>query len=295
MRGLVLEGGGMRAGFVAGALMALFDKALTDFDVALAVSASVPTLAYFAAGQRKEMERVWRDELNSPKLVCYRNLPAACLALSIRRPVIDIDYLVYDVFKKKYPLNHENLMKARTTCLFAVTRLTNGRLGFLRADDNDIYESMRACMAIPGCYPGPVSVDGDEYVDGGTVNPLPVDDLMNGELEKVLAILSKPLDCEKEPPNFLERALFHRYFNRHDWMLDKLWEAAQAYNDQVSQLEKWAQEEPPKAFIISPDEMPPAKLVTRDHKKINLTVDMGYRKVEELEHEIRGFLRDMNT
>jgi predicted patatin/cPLA2 family phospholipase len=32
MLGLVLEGGGMRAGFVAGALMALMDKGLTDFD-----------------------------------------------------------------------------------------------------------------------------------------------------------------------------------------------------------------------------------------------------------------------
>ena len=69
MLGLVLEGGAMRAGFVAGALMALMDKNLGDFDNAVAVSASVPTLAYFASGQRTEMEKVWRDELTSPKLV----------------------------------------------------------------------------------------------------------------------------------------------------------------------------------------------------------------------------------
>jgi len=74
MLGLVLEGGAMRAGFAAGALMALMDKKLADFDAAAAVSASVPTLAYFAAGQRKEMEKIWRDELTSPKLVCYQKL-----------------------------------------------------------------------------------------------------------------------------------------------------------------------------------------------------------------------------
>ena len=100
MLGLILEGGGMRAGFVAGAIMALMDMGLTGFDVAVAVSASVPTLAYFAAGQREEMEQVWRTELNTPKLVCYRNIPAASLILSAKRPILDIDYLIYDVFEK---------------------------------------------------------------------------------------------------------------------------------------------------------------------------------------------------
>ena len=287
---LILEGGAMRAGFVAGAMMALMDMGLTDFDMARAVSASVPTLAYFAAGQRREIEIVWRQELCTPDLVCYRNIPATSLALSTNRPLIDIHYLVYDVFREKYPLNLENLMKARTTCLFAVTRLPKGRLGFLKTDDNDIYETMRASMAIPGCYPKPVRIDGDDYVDGGTVNSLPVDDLINGGVKKVLAILSKPLGCGREPPSFFERTLFRRYFNRHHWMLDKLWDAAKEYNEQVSRLEQWAQDTPPKAFIVSPDEMPPAKLVTRDRKKINLTIDMGYRKVEGLEPRIRDFL-----
>jgi predicted patatin/cPLA2 family phospholipase len=40
MRALVLEGGGMRAGFVACALMAFMDEVLFDFDCAVAVSAS---------------------------------------------------------------------------------------------------------------------------------------------------------------------------------------------------------------------------------------------------------------
>jgi hypothetical protein len=75
MAGLILEGGSMRAGFVAGALMALMDKGLTSFDVAVSVPASMPTLAYFAASQRWCLEKIWREEIDSAKLVCYRNLP----------------------------------------------------------------------------------------------------------------------------------------------------------------------------------------------------------------------------
>jgi predicted patatin/cPLA2 family phospholipase len=56
--GLILEGGGMRAGFVAGVLMALADYDIMGFDKAVAVSASVPTrtvdMGYRIAEKRME-------------------------------------------------------------------------------------------------------------------------------------------------------------------------------------------------------------------------------------------------
>ena len=289
MSGLILEGGGMRAGFVAGAVMALMDCGLMDFRSAVAVSASVPTLAYCAAGQREEMERVWRDELNTPKLVCYRNIPAASLALSARRPVLNIDYLVYDVFRDKYPLDMAALLASGMSCRFAVTRVPEGTLHFLRPLDDDIYRVLHAALAVPGCYPATVCVGTCDYVDGGTVHPLPIQAF--GSAEPILAVLSRPLECEGDPPNFLERALFWRYFQKHDWMLEKLWEAAQAYQADVLALEQLAAQDPPRAFLICPETMPPAGFITRDRRKINRSIDLGYEKVEALEDQIRSFLR----
>ena len=290
MRGLVLEGGAMRAGFAAGALMALMDKKLADFDAAAAVSASVPTLAYFAAGQRKEMEKIWRDELTSPKLVCYQNIPATSLALSVKRPILNVDRLVYEIFQKRYPFNSPALLANKISCRFSATTVPEGKQIFFNPTESDIYDVIRACLAVPGFYPAPVSINGSEYVDGGTVNPLPLPGLPAGKTARVLVILTKPIDCEDEPPNFLERALFWRYFHKYDWMLKSLWEAAQIYNSQVSQLEEMAREKPPRALIICPDKMPPVKFVTLDRRKINRTIDLGYGKIEELEDEIRRFL-----
>ena len=292
MAGLILEGGGMRAGFVAGALMALMDKGLVDFHVALAVSASIPTLAYFAAGQREEMEKVWREELNTPKLVCYRNIPASSLALSVKRPILDIDYLVYEVFKKKYPLDIQALLRSKTTCLFALTKSPDASLAFLSPGDYDIYDTFKAALAVPGAYPQTVRVGNNEYVDGGTANPLPVTSLLDKKMNKVMAVLTKPLDCESEPPNFLERAFIWRYLQRYDWLWEKLWESAHAYNEQVLLLEQLAHERPARAFIICPENTLPARFITRDRRKINRTIDLGYRKVKSLEHEIRNFLRE---
>ncbi len=89
MLGLILEGGSMRARFVAVALMAFIYHNCVDIDAGVTISTNVPTLVCFAAGRRKEMERVLRDELNTPKFVYYLNIPAASLALSPKRPIID--------------------------------------------------------------------------------------------------------------------------------------------------------------------------------------------------------------
>ncbi|RLB19799.1 MAG: hypothetical protein DRG82_00170 [Deltaproteobacteria bacterium] len=288
--GLILEGGGLRAGFVAGAVMALMDLGLSSFHTGLAVSASVPTLAYCASGQRKEMERVWREELNSSRLVCYRNIAAASLGLSEKRPILDIDYLVYDVFKKRYPLDMASLKKNPMKCLFAATDIHEEGLRFLSPEKEDCYVVFNACLAVPGCYPKTVRVNGFECVDAGTINPLPVSTLFAQGIDKILGILSRPLNCESEPPSWLERTLFWRYFQKYDWMLEKLWEAAEAYKEEVSRLERLASMNPPRALIISPDRLPPAPFITRDKQKINRTVDMGYRIVEKRQQDILDFL-----
>lgn len=173
-----------------------------------------------------------------------------------------------------------------------MTKVPEGKPLFLSPGENDIYSTFKAALAIPGCYPGTVSINGCEYVDGGTINPLPVKGQLDRGMDRIVAILSKPLECESEPPSFLERTLFWRYFQKYDWMLEKLWEAAQAYYREVSFLESLAQGKAARAFIICPEKMLPIKMITRDRKKINQTINLGYGKVEKLEHEICAFLSE---
>ena len=289
--GLILEDGGMRAGFVAGALMALMDKEFIDFDYAIGISASVPSLAYFAAGQRKEIESIWRDELSTPRLLCYENIPTTFLSASPKRPILDIDYLVYEVFKKKYPVDVSAILRNKMICKFGVTEVKKAELDYLTPGDKDIYETMKAALAVPGCYPRTVCLDGCEYVDGGTVNLLPLEALQKIEdLDKIVCILSRPPNCDAEPPTLLNRVLLWRYFRKYDWMLNKIYEATHKYNEKIDLLKRLANAETGGTFIIFPDELPPVKFLSRDHSKINRTIDLGYRKVEKIQKEIAGFI-----
>jgi len=282
----------MRAGFVAGALMALADLGITRFDRALAVSASVPTLAYFAAGQREELETVWREELNTPKLVCYRNIPATSIHPSVTHPILDIDYLVYEVFKKKYPLDLNRLLQSRMDCRFAATSVSSGELVLLDPQEADIYQIFKATLAVPGCYPGAVFVNGLEYADGGTVDPLPVRRFAETGATRFLAILSRPLQATCEPPGLLERVLLWRYFSHHDWILNTLFDSAKRYNEQTARLAFMSRGSEPKALVLCPERLPAAGFITRDRRKINRTIDQGYRSTMKRAGAIRRFVSE---
>ncbi|MCF8106184.1 MAG: hypothetical protein K9K64_11930 [Desulfohalobiaceae bacterium] len=288
---LLLEGGGMRAGFVAGGLMALMDAGINSFDYGLAVSASVPSLAYFKAGQRRDMEWVWRHELDTAYLVQYKNYPAASLALSEDRPILNIDYLVDEVFQKKYPLSRKQLQENPMQALFAATDLKQRELTLFSADHPDIYSVFKAAMAVPGCYLGTVRVDQQECVDGGLINFLPLDRLLRFPVDRVLVFLTRPLGTGHMLPGFLEKGLFYRFFAKNEWMFAKLQETEQNYTQTVSTLQTHCEQQPDRVMIIAPEKRLPVRFISRNKKRINRTIDIGYEQVREQEDAIRKFLQ----
>jgi len=58
-------------------------------------------------------------------------------------------------------------------------------------DSGEVATAVHASSAIPGVC-APVNIDGEEYVDGGVVDPLPVDLLREEGIEKVIAVNTVP-------------------------------------------------------------------------------------------------------
>jgi len=294
MRVLLLEGGGMRAGWVTGALLALMDMGIRGFDAAAAVSASVPSLAYFAAGQRSALENIWRRELDSERLVVYRNLPFAALFGGSQYPVLNIEYLVDHVIARKYPLDQTALADNSTALYFAATRVPSGKSVLLRPDRLNLLQIFKACLAVPACTPGPVPVGNGRFMDGGIANPLPLMPLrrrLRKDRSRVLTILSKPPRQAENEPTRLERMIFWRYFQTHSWVARCLENTLSLYTKQVGFLKKRMRLRPPQALVLHPQKMPPAGFITRDRRKINQTIDAGYRAVERARDSILDFLQ----
>jgi predicted patatin/cPLA2 family phospholipase len=271
-------------------MMALMDHGFGNFDIAVAVSASVPTLMYFLSGQRTAIERIWRSELTSTNLVVYRNLPAAALSGASRYPVLNTGHLVDHIIGRKYPLDMEDLRRCSTRVLLAATRVPSGKLDLLRPGQADISRILKACLAVPACTLGPVRVGKRKYLDGGIANPLPVRPLLKYRDIRILSILSKPAHEGHHSTNLLERVFFWRYFRKYVWVARCLKKSTNVYAEQVALLEEYERRQPPAALIIKPEKMPAADFVTRNGDKVNQSIDAGYRGVENLREKRATFL-----
>jgi hypothetical protein len=109
-------------------------------------------------GQREEIETVWRGELNTPPLIQYRNIPLAPLQRTGRRPIVDVDYLVFNLLRDRFPVNTVRFRDSPIDCYFTVTSVPTGSCCLLRSRDGDFYQLFKAALAVPGCHPEVVSI-----------------------------------------------------------------------------------------------------------------------------------------
>lgn len=287
---LILEGGGLRGAFVAGALTALADHGLTRFDEAIAVSASVPTLAYFASGQYGEIKKIWSQELATPKLIRYQNLFFSLSRTYEDRPLIDTGYLVYEVFKKKYPLDVMALRGSPIRCFFLATETPGLRPIYFGQDSPDPYAVMHACLALPGACPKWVGIDGGFYLDGGILSPIPYEKALEDGCGKLLFILTRPELQGKAKLSLVERLLFYRYFKEKGEVISAIKHMHRRYLELKGLLKRWESTGEVRALVIRPEGRLPAGRITRNPHRINATLDLGYRSACREIERIRAFM-----
>ena len=155
---IVTSGGGMSCSYSAGAILALANEfKLTTPDIAIAVSGSAGTLAYYVAGQYDSIRNIWENLLGTKKIINFL------------RPhrIADVDYLIDDVLKKQDPLCVDKIFSSQTKLIIPCTNSQTGEVKFF---DNkcgaDIFEILRATKAIPIGYRKTVNIDGDNFCDG---------------------------------------------------------------------------------------------------------------------------------
>lgn len=205
--GLVLQGGGMRAAYVAGALTPLVEYGFNDtFDHVVGASAGAINGAYFIAGER-EMAKTYTDSLTNKNFV----------NLGRREKRVDIDYLVDVVLKHKRPIDAEKLLHAHSNLHIVVTKASSGRKKVI-SDHNkfmDIYEEFRATAALPLLYDRLVKIGSKWYVDGGIADLLPIDVAHKLGCTDIVVIMSRSTQSyvlERSHDQLINRLV--RYFSK---------------------------------------------------------------------------------
>jgi len=153
---IVLSGGGMCCSYSAGAIVALAQRLnFTKPDMIVAASGSVGTMFYYIAGQYQSIEGIWTKALaNNKDFVSFS-----------RRQIMDIDYLIDDVFKKQYPLDSKAISKSDINFYVSVRNSKTGKRRYISREDNlDVFEVTRATMAMPIIFGEEIKLNDNYYI-----------------------------------------------------------------------------------------------------------------------------------
>jgi predicted patatin/cPLA2 family phospholipase len=175
MRGLVVQGGGMRGIYSAGAMSALADAGLADsFSHIFASSSGAINAAYLMSGQTDIVAAGYADHLNKAlPFIRYWRLTK----------LVDIDYLVDSILKHpEFPLDVRAVINSPTILHVVVTDLhsaeaveiTSKDIAGWDASGKVFYELLRATSALPLIYGRAVEIAGGIYVDGGVSDAIPL-------------------------------------------------------------------------------------------------------------------------
>ena len=168
-----MSGGGMRCAYGAGALLAIAEQyKVAEPDILIAASGSAGNSAYYLSEQWESAANIWIQGVTSPKFISFR-----------RRQVLDVDYLIDEIFKKQHPFNIEKIKSKKTKWLLPVTRVRDGATVYLSPKRTEkVYEYLRAAKATPIAYGKTVTIDGEEYIDGDFGSE--TDDLVRRAIEE---------------------------------------------------------------------------------------------------------------
>lgn len=182
---LVVQGGGMRGVYSAGALACFDHYDLQDcFDYAVGSSAGAMNAAYFLADQPGAVN-VYTSLLSKKEFV----------DLTRKRKKIDIDYMVDVALHEQYPVDTAKLAKARAELDVVVTDADDGERIIIRDKKQfgDIYEQFRATSAMPVLYDRKVPLKQHFLVDGGVSDLIPIDVAVENQPTHVIVIMTRPL------------------------------------------------------------------------------------------------------
>ncbi len=172
----------MRASYAAGALTAMVEKyKLTKPRLIIGSSGSVGTAAYYAARQYSHIKTVWPNLLANKRLINpYRFWN-----------ILDVDYLVDEVFKKQAPLDLTALHNSETEYLIPTTDYETGKIRyFSNRKQDDMFEAIRAGKALPIISKRIVKIKGRMYGDtyASTLTELHMEQAVRRGAEKIIVI-----------------------------------------------------------------------------------------------------------
>lgn len=205
MKALVIEGGGMKAAYANGVLTAFEWAGYHPWDVVIGTSAGGALAAWYSAGQAEYAEETW-PYASDPRIMSIRR------ALTGQGPLLDHEALLTIVYEDEHPLDVEAVRDAPWPVIVTAADCHTGEMAYVDIRGEDVISWLKATGRLPIGSGPPVPIHGQEWVDGGVIDPVPTKYVVN-ELgaTDVTLITNKPIGKKKNDAKFLVERVAKKY------------------------------------------------------------------------------------
>ena len=280
--GLVLEGGSMRGLYTAGVLDIFMDENI-QIDGIVGVSAGALFGPNYYSKQRGRVLRYTKRFCKDPRNMSF-------LSFFLTGNIVNKQFAFYDVTLKYDIFDNETFKKNNTGYYATVTNVETGKAEYVEM--HDIIEEMevlRATSAIP-FLTKIVQVNGKKYLDGGVADSIPVDKCKSMGYDKVIVVLTRPLDYRKQPfSNTVMKAIAARY-HKYPKFIEAMRNRYMEYNQTVDKIIEM--EEKGEIFVIRPSKPITVKTIERDPNHLQDVYDLGVKDCKEQIESLKQYLKE---
>lgn len=219
--GLVLEGGGMRGVYTTGALDCFQDHHLT-FDYVIGVSAGACHATSYLSGQRGRSFKINLEYSQDKRYVSLRNYLKT-------KSVFGMDFIFHEIPDHLLPFDYRAMDKNPTEFVVGVTDVLTGHPFYFSSPEIQMVNTVVAASSAIPIFSPMVEINGKQYLDGGTSDPIPVKKALEDGCDKVVIVLTRPRGYQKPPESF--RSIYRRKFKNYPAMIEALDRRHEIYNN----------------------------------------------------------------
>ena len=277
--GLVLEGGAMRGIFTAGVLDVFMENNIKVTDI-VGVSAGTLFGINYVSKQPKRSLRYNLRYINDNRYMSIKSLMRT-------GNLINKDFTYYKLPFQLDVFDNKTFKQSDVNFFATVTNIETGEAEFIKIEDAfKQMETLRATSALP-FISEIIEINGKKYLDGGIANSIPVDFFENQNFDKIIVILTRPIDYRKKKSTGVQ---FKVAYSKYPKLIEKLENRYKDYNDTVERILEL--EKQGKVLVIRPDEEITIKRLEKDTDKLQHVYDLGIRNGKESIERVKKYLEE---
>ena len=276
--GLVLEGGAMRGMYTAGVLDTFLENNI-EVNGIIGVSAGVLFGVNYLSKQKGRVIRYNKRFINDRR---YMGL----WSLLTTGNIINKEFSFYEVPQKLDVFDNDTFMKSKIDFWATVTNMETGNAEYIKLDDLFAQmEVLRATSAMP--YVSKiVELENGEYLDGGISDSIPVEKCKELGFDKVIVVLTRPLDYRKRKPKEFLAKTYYRKYPKFAKTLNNRYKMENETVEKIIDMENKKE-----IFVIRPTRLVKVKRIEKDPNKLQEMYELGIEDAKNSLEKLNEYIK----